>query len=122
VIASDEVWVNPSAVGSDNVLNFSMALLTQGGSFNVARDCGTSGNSLLPYSGGVPIATLNTDGAMAIHQTGDVAAHFGTRNYTFDTRLESLRPPLFPLLKDTWSYSNWREQPLPCWAIPGTCP
>jgi hypothetical protein len=59
---------------------------------------------------------------MAIHQTGDVAAHFGTRNYTFDTRLESLRPPLFPLLKDTWAYANWREQPLPCWAIPGTCP
>lgn len=122
VIASDEVWVNPNAVGSDNVLSFSMALLSQGGSFHVARDCGTSGNPVLPYSGGVPTATLNTNGAMAIHQTGDVAAHFGTRNYTFDARLEYLRPPLFPLLKDTWAYANWREQPLPCWAIPGTCP
>ena len=122
VIASDEVYVNPNAVGSDQVLNFSMALLTQGGSFQVARTCGDDGNVVLPVSGGIPTSTLNTNGAMAIKYTGDVAAHFGTRNYSFDPRLESLRPPLFPLLKDTWSYANWREQPLPCWAIPGSCP
>jgi hypothetical protein len=85
LIASDEVWVNPNAVGSDQVLTINTAMLTQNGSFQVARDCGTSGNVVLPYSGGVPIATLNTNGSMAIRYTGDVAAHFGTRNYGFTT-------------------------------------
>lgn len=123
MIASDEVWVNPYAVGGDNTLNINGALLTQGGSFQVARSCGDSdGSIVLPYSGGVPIATLNTNGSMAILHTGDVAAHFGTRNYGFDQRLESLRPPLFPLLGDSWDYAEWREQPLPCWAVPGNCP
>ncbi|MFH1104102.1 MAG: hypothetical protein V1757_04030 [Actinomycetota bacterium] len=116
LIASDEVWVNPNAVGSDRILTINTAMLTQNGSFQVARDCGTSGSSVLPYSGGVPIATLNTNGSMAIRYTGDVAAHFGTRNYGFDDRLESLRPPLFPLMGDTWTYGAWSEVTLPCWA------
>jgi hypothetical protein len=123
MIASDEVWVNPSSVGGDNSLTFNAAIMAQGGSFQVPRSCGDSdGGILLPYSGGVPISTLNTNGSMAFLHTGDVAAHFGTRNYGFDSRLETLRPPLFPLLGDAWSYVEWREQPLPCWAIPGNCP
>jgi hypothetical protein len=121
LIASDEVWVNPNSVGSDHVLNINAAILTQNGSFQVARDCGDSGSSILPYSGGVPISTLNTNGSMAIRYTGDVAAHFGTRNYGFDDRLQSLRPPLFPLMGDTWTYGGWTEVNLPCWALPAGC-
>ena len=121
LIASDEVWVNPNAVGSDHVLNINAAMLAQNGSFQVARDCGSSGNPVLPYSGGVPISTLNTNGSMAIRHTGDVAAHFGTRNYGFDDRLESLRPPLFPLMGETWTYGAWTEVHLPCWAKPAGC-
>lgn len=116
LIASDEIYVNPSSVGSDNELTFYASLLAQEGSFHVARTCGSSGSVMLPYSGGVPISTLHTNGSMAIRHTGDVAAHFGTRNYAFDNRLEYLRPPLFPLMSDSWSYGNWRETSLPCWA------
>ncbi|MEX1207292.1 MAG: hypothetical protein WEE36_01610 [Acidimicrobiia bacterium] len=121
LIASDEVYVNPSGVGADRELTFNAAILTQGGAFHVARACGSSGSVLLPTSGGVPLSTLNTNGSMAIRHTGDVAAHFGTRNYGFDSRLEYLRPPLFPLMGDTWSYGDWREVTLPCWARPSGC-
>lgn len=121
LIASDELYVNPSSVGGDRQLTINAAILTQNGAFHVARDCGSSGSSLLPSSGGVPLSTLHTNGSMAIRHTGDVAAHFGTRNYGFDNRLESLRPPLFPLMGDTWTYGDWREITLPCWAKPAGC-
>jgi len=122
LIATDEVYVNPAAVGIDNELTINAAILTQGGAFHVARDCGSSGNVLLPYSDGSPISELNTLGSFAMLHTGDVAAHFSPRNYGFDERFETLRPPFFPLLGDSWSFTEWREQPLPCWAIPGNCP
>ena len=121
LIASDEVWVNPASVGSDDELNINAAMLTQDGSFQVGRTCGSSGSVMLPYSGGQPISELTTNGSMAILHTGDVAAHFSPRNYGFDQRLESLRPPLFPLLQDSWFYANWREEGLPCWALPAGC-
>ncbi|HSG79952.1 MAG TPA: hypothetical protein VLD62_10260, partial [Acidimicrobiia bacterium] len=119
--ASDEVWVSPSAVGPDNELTIHAAILAQGGSFQVARNCGENGDVLLPRTGSVPDATLNTFGSMAILHTGDVAAHFSPRNYTFDPRLEKIRPPLFPLLGDGWVYENWRETTLPCWARSSGC-
>jgi len=121
LIASDEVYINPASVGTDLTLEINAAILTQDGAFHVARACGSSGSVLLPYSGGVPSSTLNTNGSMAIRHTGDVAAHFGTRNYGFDTRLETIRPPLFPLMGDTWSYGAWQEVTLPCWAKPAGC-
>jgi len=121
LIASDEVWVNPSSVGSDRELTLNMALLAQNGSFQVARTCGDSGGVGLPYSGGLPISTLHTNGSMAIRHTGDVAAHFGERNYGFDDRLESLRPPLFPLMGEAWTYGAWTEVNLPCWARTAGC-
>jgi hypothetical protein len=76
---------------------------------------------MLPYSNGVPISTLHTMGSFAIQHTGDVAAHFGERNYQFDRRFDTLRPPFFPLMGESWNFIEWREQPLPCWAIPGGC-
>ena len=122
LIATDEVWVGPPSVGGDLELNIFAAILTQGGSFQVARDCGGSGNVVLPTSGGTPLSELSTMGAMAIKHTGDVSAHFSPRNYQFDPRLETLRPPLFPLLGDGWEYVNWQENSLPCWALPAGCP
>lgn len=121
LIASDELYVNPHGVGNDNKMEINAAILAQNGNFNVARDCGDSGSPLLPYSGGVPISTLDFWGSMAKRSTGDVAAHFGTRNYNFDSRLEGLRPPLFPLFGDSWSYGNWQEIHLPCWATSAGC-
>jgi hypothetical protein len=121
IIASDEIYINPSSVGSDNVLNIDAALLSQGGILGVGRSCGTDGNVLLPLSWGDPVATLNSNGAIAKVRTGELSAHFGTRNYSFDSRLESLRPPFYPLLRDSWSFAAWREIAVPCWAE-GACP
>lgn len=116
LIASDEVYLSPSAVGSDRVLNVYGAMLSQGGILGVSYDCGTSGNRVTPsYS------TLNTIGGIAKVRTGNLSAHFTTRNYDFDLRLEGLRPPFFPLLGDSWDYAAWREIPVPCWAE-GSCP
>lgn len=116
LIASDEIYVNPSSVGGDGKLSIVGSYLTQNGSFHVARDCGSSGTPVLPRPGGYPSSELTTNGSMALRYTGDVAAHFSPRNYGFDPRLEALRPPLFPLMKDTWEYAGWREEFLPCWA------
>ncbi len=122
LISTDEVYVNPAAVEADNELVINAAILTQGGAFHVARDCGSDGAVILPTSSGVPIASLTTNGSFAMLHTGDVSAHFSPRNYGFDERFETLRPPFFPLLGDSWNFTEWREQPLPCWAIPGSCP
>jgi len=116
LIGSDEVYINPSAVGSDREITVNGAILSQSGLLGVPRDCGTTG-TILTASG----STLTTNGAIAKRYTGELSSHFGTRNYNFDTRLEGLRPPFFPLLGDSWSYAAWRELAVPCWAR-GECP
>ena len=115
--ASDEVWINPNSVGGDAVLNIYASLLNQNGQMQVAYDCGTSGSSITPSN-----STLNTFGSNASLGTGNLGCCFTTRNYNFDDRLERLRPPLFPLLSDEWTYSNWREITRPCWADSAVCP
>ena len=114
--ASDEIWINPYAVGSDRVLNISGALLNQNGAMRVALDCGTGGSSVVPAA-----SELNTFGSNASLGTGNMGCCFTPRNYNFDERLESLRPPFFPLLSSEWDYTNWREVETPCWAKPGGC-
>ena len=115
--ASDEVWINPNAVGGDAVFNLYGSVLNQNGQMKVAYDCGTSGSSLTPSG-----STLNTFGSNASLGTGNMSCCFSTRNYNFDSRLDRLRPPLFPLLSDEWTYSNWREVPQPCWIRATGCP
>ena len=114
---SDEVWINPASVGVDATLNIYASLLNQNGQMRVALDCGTSGSSLTPSG-----STLNTFGSNASLGTGNMSCCFSTRNYNFDVRLDRLRPPLFPLLSDEWTYSNWREITKPCWVVSATCP
>lgn len=120
LIGSDEIYINPSAVGGDNQLTINGALLSQQGILGTGRECGTSGDVILPTGGGGPISVLNVNGSIAKVRTGDLSSHFGTRNYGFDIRLERLRPPLFPLIQDTWRFENWRETTLPCWARQGS--
>ncbi len=115
--ASDEVWINPNAVGGDRVFDLYGAVLNQNGQMKVALACGTAGSSLTPAS-----STLNTYGSNASLGTGNMSCCFSTRNYNFDERLGRLRPPLFPLLRDEWTYSNWQEIARPCWAESPTCP
>ncbi|HHC07267.1 MAG TPA: hypothetical protein ENK55_00925 [Actinobacteria bacterium] len=116
VVASDEIWINPYSVGTDRELNIYGALLNQNGAMRVAYDCGTSGSSLVP-----PASELNTYGSNASIGTGNMGCCFTPRNYNFDERLATLRPPFFPLLSTDWSYTNWREIAAPCWARPGGC-
>jgi hypothetical protein len=116
LIGSDEVYLSPSAVGSDRTLTINGAILSQSGIIGVARDCGTSGNILVPSG-----STLTTNGGIAKRSTGELASHFSTRNYNFDARLEGMRPPFFPLLGDSWNFSAWRAVNVPCWGG-GACP
>ena len=115
--ASDEVWINPNSVGGDAVFNLYGSVLNQNGQMKVALDCGTSGSNLTPSG-----STLNTFGSNASLGTGNMSCCFSPRNYNFDERLDRLRPPLFPLLSDEWTYTNWKEVPQPCWAQSPTCP
>jgi hypothetical protein len=55
-------------------------------------------------------------GSIATKSTGDIGAHFPTRYYGCDDRLEFIRPPFFPLLDGECTYKNWREDILPDWA------
>jgi hypothetical protein len=116
IIGSDEVVISPSAVGSDRSITVNAALLSQQGVLRSPRTCGTSGY-IVVASG----STLTTNGGIAKVDTGELASHYSTRNYNFDTRLQGLRPPFYPLLGDSWSYEAWRELPVPCWAK-GYCP
>lgn len=111
LIASDEININPNAVGSDKDLTVNASILGQTNKWRVAKSCGSSGGSVTP--GG---STLNWRGSIATKSTGSIAGSFPTRNYLFDDRLEWLRPPFFPLLDDNWSYEDWKELPLPDWA------
>jgi len=116
LIGSDEVYISPSAVGSDRAMTLNGAILSQSGLLGVPRSCGTDGN-VLTSSG----STLTTNGGIAKRFTGELSAHFSTRDYNFDSRLEGLRPPFYPLIGDSWSFAAWRELPVPCWAR-GSCP
>ncbi|MCB2223579.1 MAG: hypothetical protein KQH83_05315 [Actinobacteria bacterium] len=122
LISSDWVIINPYAIGSDREMNISAAMLEQGGTMWVARTCGYDGYDVVGQGSSYP--TLNTFGSQARRQTGNMSAQFAIRNYEFDARLERLRPPLYPLLGDSWTYGNWVEIQPPCWARPGSanCP
>ena len=113
LIASDEVILVPGAVGNrvSGQFHIRAALLGQESRWRVARACGSSG-SVLTSPGS---STLFTEGSIATRTSGDIAAHFSVRNYGFDTRLEFLRPPFYPLLSEDWSYEAWSEDRIPAW-------
>jgi hypothetical protein len=114
LISSDEIIIDPAAIGSDGRLEVSAAMLEQGGTMRVALDCGATGKPIERVGDNAPV--LHTFGSQARRETGNMSSQFAARNYEFDTRLEWLRPPLFPLLDESWSYRNWREVLPPCWA------
>ncbi len=116
LVASDEIRVNPNAVGGDRELHIYAAMLSQNGSIATARSCGDDGSAQTPFH-----AELTTYGSFAAVETGDFAQSFQTRNYNFDERLDRIRPPFFPLLREEWTYTNWREITTPCWATAAGC-
>ena len=60
-------------------------------------DCGDGNHDLLTYTG----STATADGGFM--------SMFATRNYLYDVTLKSLRPPLYPVLEDSWETEYWRE-------------
>ncbi len=116
LVASDEIRVNPNAVGSDRDLFVYAAMLAQNGSVATARSCGDDGSPLTPSH-----SEFASFGSFASVETGDMAQSFETRNYDFDVRLDRIRPPFFPLLREEWTYTNWREITNPCWATTAGC-
>jgi hypothetical protein len=116
VVASDQIFINPSSVGSDRVLDIYASLLNQQDAMRVGLTCGWEGSSLTPSP-----SELNTFGSIASIDTGNMSCCFTPRNYGFDDRLTRLRPPLFPLVSDEWIYTNWRETSSPCWATAQGC-
>jgi hypothetical protein len=110
LLASDEIVINPNAVGTDATIQINAALLGQTDTWRAGRSCGADGNVMTPNS-----STLDISGSIATRNSAGVSADFDTRNYGFDSRLEYLRPPFFPLLDDGWHYEDWKELKVPAW-------
>ena len=112
IMASDEVIINPDAMGADDKLDISGALLAQGDpGLRTVRDCGDTGASLPANNNEF---TLN--GALATRQTAWMAQAWWPRTYGFDERLEYLAPPHYPRLSDDWQLRDWEETTIPSWA------
>ncbi|HEY5578051.1 MAG TPA: hypothetical protein VIL12_00005, partial [Acidimicrobiia bacterium] len=113
LIASDEVVINPNAVHADAKLYVNASLLGQSDRWLVATSCGETGSRVTPSN-----SSLYVTGSIATKNTGKIAGSFDTRYYYFDDRLAYLRPPFYPLLGSDWRYEDWKELPLPAWAVP----
>ena len=106
----------PNAIGSDGVLDIYASTLTQDGAMHVAERCLDNGSCTTPDD-----SSITTYGSNAAIGTGNLAACVSA-DFNYDERLQTVRPPFFPLLNDVWTFSNWREIPEPCWADSGGCP
>ncbi len=116
LIASGEIWINPNAIGSDGELNIYGSILNQSGDMHIAQRCLDSGNCVSPGN-----SKIKTHGSHASIGTGNLSACVDAE-FSFDERLEVIRPPFFPVLNNDWTFSNWQEIPEPCWAESGGCP
>lgn len=122
MIASDEVIINPYAIGSDVAINVQGALLAQSIRWKIPNWCGTSGSQVRFLADGTPVsdysgtkAELNFFGAVASPLLGWLSGSFAPRSYNFDPRLRSIAPPFYPNLGDGVSLTDWSEDPLPDW-------
>jgi type II secretory pathway pseudopilin PulG len=53
-------------------------------------------------------SSMTFTGSIATAQ-GGYASMFGTRTYNYDTVLQTLRPPLFPVIENSWAVQYWHE-------------
>ena len=106
LIASGEAYLKKAAgQASGNHLTLEASLLTQGGIFR-GTSCGASSAT----------TEFTFRGSLTSQGTGSMSSIFTPRNYGFDPRLASIRPPFFPLVNDQWWWQNWRETAIPDWA------
>ncbi len=76
-------------------LNWRAATLAQSGQW--ITDTSSTTHTSMTFTGS--IATAN----------GGYASMFGTRTYNYDPVLQTLRPPLYPTLENSWAIQYWHE-------------
>ncbi len=117
IVASRDLYVDPTAAGRDGTLDLQAAVLAQDGRMRLLPGCGAAREG-----GGGADTRLALLGSLAAAKNGPSECCFAAATYRHDPRLLRSRPPFFPLLADEWTATRWRERPAPCWARAGGCP
>jgi hypothetical protein len=82
-----------------STLNWRAATLAQSGQWYT--DSSSTTKTAMTFTGSIATAQ------------GGYASMFGTRNYNYDLALQSIRPPLFPTIENSWSIDYWHEVSAP---------
>ncbi len=96
LIAADNLIISQYAPQN---LTWRAATLAQSGEW--MTDTSTTTHSSMTFTG-----SIATD-------DGGYASMFGTRTYNYDTALQTLRPPLFPVIENSWAVQYWHEVTAP---------
>ncbi len=94
LIAAQEVVITDY---TPRVLSFRAATLAQGGKWRTNRGSDDGRHDSMTYIGAQ--ATAN----------GGYASQFLRREYEYDTVLQRLRPPFYPIIEGSWTTRYWRE-------------
>ena len=94
LIAANEVIITKY---TPSVLSWRAASLAQSGQWRTYQGAADGAHSSMTYMGSQTTAN------------GGYASLFNTRTYQYDTTLQSLRPPFYPILEGSWSTFYWRE-------------
>lgn len=78
-----------------STLNWRAATLAQSGQWYTSSTTATK-------------TAMNFTGSIATAQ-GGYASMFSSRTYNYDQQLQSIRPPLFPTIENSWSIQYWHE-------------
>jgi hypothetical protein len=92
LIASDNLIISQYA---PQTLTWRAATLAQSGEW--MTDTSSTTHSSMTFTG-----SIATD-------QGGYASMFGTRTYNYDPVLQTLRPPLFPTIENSWAIQYWHE-------------
>ena len=82
-----------------STLNWRAATLAQSGQWYT--DSSSTTKTAMTFTGSIATAQ------------GGYASMFGTRTYNYDQTLQSIRPPLFPTIENSWSINYWHEVSAP---------
>ena len=92
LIASDNLIISQFA---PQTLSWRAATLAQSGEWYT--DTSSSTHTSMTFTGSIATAQ------------GGYASMFATRTYNYDQALQTLRPPLFPTIENSWSVQYWHE-------------
>jgi Tfp pilus assembly protein PilX len=92
LIASNNLIISQFA---PQTLSWRAATLAQSGQWYT--DTSSSTHTAMTFTGSIATAQ------------GGYASMFATRTYNYDQALQTLRPPLFPTIENSWSIQYWHE-------------